>query len=114
MIKDTKDVIRMLPINEDVKHELIAKFDTLDTGVRHDLIAMVWEAYDTLCDDKIDEKFYDKFYAMAEGKVEATPDLYNETVEEVYMEMANESEVKLSKDELSDIRTKLKAIIVTD
>lgn len=114
MIKDTKDAIRALPISHDLKHRLVEQFDAMDTGARHDLISLVWDAYDSLVDDKIDEKFYDRFWKIAEGEEEVTGSEYAAAMYETEQELAQETETAVRDDELSEVRDKLKTIITSN
>ena len=103
----------MLPINDKLKHDLIERFDSMDVGEKHDLITAVWAAYDTLHQDKIDMKFFEKFEQLSDGE-RGVGDFYKESVDEINKEDAQVSEKVVREDELTNVRNKLKTIIAAD
>lgn len=111
MVKDTKDVIRQLPIKEDLKNDLISRFDTMSAGDKHDLMMLVYGVQDAMLDDLAEERFTEKLEAIAEGRADASPDTYDEAVKQAQQDMLGLSEEKSKTDELSDVRNKLQTII---
>lgn len=114
MAKDTKDVIKLLPIKDSLKKDLVERFDSMSIGDRHDLMMLVYTIYDTMVNDMIEDRFRQKLEDVAEGRTAATSGLYNEAVQEAQKDLLGHSEAATRVDQLAGVRNKLQTIISSD
>ncbi len=102
----TKDIIKFLPLDNAIKIELLEKFDSLDSSQLLSIERLVWNTYDTLYQQLLEEniqkqyaqtlnnegKFNQDFYAEALKKTESTMNKeFFQTTEQVDLSAARKA-----------------------
>ena len=51
----TKDLVKILPFEDQEKTDLFQNFDSLDEGQKFEITRILWQAYDALYEIKLEE-----------------------------------------------------------
>ena len=110
-IQGTKDIIKILPLDEALKSELLAKFDSLAPGVKEEMTDVLWDAYDAFYDLKLNKNIHEGLIDGANGQGELDQAFYNRMVEKTEKEMQDSSVQSAEKVDLSQTRAALETLL---
>ncbi|RJQ38427.1 hypothetical protein C4559_01410 [Candidatus Microgenomates bacterium] len=86
----TKDIIKILPLDEKTKMELLDRYDNLDPDVKARIIDLLWDTYDAMYDLKFEENMQLALYRAKEGKEKLDQELGKRIQEQTEKEIEKE------------------------
>lgn len=107
----TKDVIKILPIEEDVRVYLLESVDGSDPDRKYLAEKLVWEAYDTLYELKLEENMQLAMVGTKQGQERLDKDFYKRVREQTEKEMQEEAIQNTEKVDLSEARKAMEKIV---
>ena len=109
----TEKIIHILPLEDDVRKDLLAGWDTMDPDQKFEIERILWDAYYELYRIKRDKKIELKLAQLGEegDTTELGPDFYKQVAEETEQELQKESMKSADQSELGTVRTKLEEIM---
>ncbi len=118
----TKDIIKILPLDEEYKNELFLGFDELEEDVKSNLTDMLWEAYITYYNMLLEKNIQEGLLLAAEGKGEQRLDgeyykkMVKKTEDELQANMTQKSsavDLEAARDAMQKIVAEINASKVT-
>lgn len=109
----TKDIIKALPLEDDVKNMLLENFDTFDYGKKFVLEEMIWEYYDTLYNMRLQANVQAALEEL-KGKEKKDEKFMLKIRQKTDKEMEQELEKSLAQTDISSIRSSLQKIAEED
>jgi hypothetical protein len=108
----TLDVIKIVPLEEVMRQQLLAEYDSYDDARKYDIQEIVWAAFHEMREQLIDLKYQEYLEDVEKGIKPLANDLYDQAVAAVWK---NFDEIlagnRQDATEIDSIRTKLQALI---
>ncbi|HUD44746.1 MAG TPA: hypothetical protein VMR41_04345 [Patescibacteria group bacterium] len=103
----TENLIKMLPLGDEVKTQLLEKFDTFSEEQKVDIDEALWDGYYELYQLRLQENI--QFALNSENNVESklNSDFYSEMVKKTEEQMQQEERKDVERFDLSTTRGKL-------
>lgn len=111
MVKTTKDVIKVLPFDEDFKLRLLSAYDHIRPEPKSLLIDLLWDAYDAMYEIKLEENMDEELRQAFEGKTALDQNLYSKARDKTEKDMDEEATGQAEKIDLSTTRASLEKIL---
>jgi len=108
---NTKTVIQSLPLNEDLKKNILSKWDDMDQDLRYEIENLVWEAYFELENVKVDERLQENFQKAKKGEIPLNEDFYKNAFQEVVLVQDQKIHEQVDSAELAAVRQKLELLM---
>jgi hypothetical protein len=110
-MQTTQDVIKLLPFHTDFKDDLLKNFDTLNPDQKFAIERVIWEFYDALFENRLDENMKIAFEKAKKKEVPLDHEFYTRVRKETEQQLKEEfSETEATVD-LSEAREKLQEIL---
>lgn len=107
----TKDILKILPFEENFKKNLLDNFDSLDQDQKFNIERLIWDTYDALFELKLEENLQIALLAAKNNQEKLNDELYARVEELTEREMQG-NEFKLSTEvDLEQARQKLLTLI---
>src|SRR6266700_5096054 len=86
----TKDTIKLLPISEDIKIQILRTYDFLDEVQKLTISRIAWRTYDLLRETSIDLNIDKQLEKVKEGQAQSGPQFYQEVLEASNRDLSKE------------------------
>jgi hypothetical protein len=83
----TKHLLKILPLEEEVRKEALANFDRLSEDQKFRIRMLCWQVFYQLVDEKARFEFYRTLLQVKEGKGGLQKNLYQKSEERAFEEM---------------------------
>ncbi len=107
-----KHLLQILPMDEDVRKEALANFDSLSKDQRFEITMLCWQMFYQLVDEKTKLDFYKAILAAKEGKGGLRKNLYQKLEEKAFEEMRQKLMKTAEKERMEEVKGKLKKVVV--
>lgn len=107
----TKDIIKYLPFEEEFKTKLLESWDTMEMDLKCTIEQVLWDAYDGMYDLKLKENIELGLIKAREKNEMPGPEFYKQIEAQTDKEMQSETYQKAGDAELSQVRSRLEALI---
>lgn len=107
----TKDIIKILPFESQLKNNLLNKFDTLSDDQRYTLEQILWDAYYDLYEIKLDENLRLAFARAKDGQENLDPDFYKRVENQTEIDMQKDASEHISEKDLEAARVAMQKIV---
>ena len=107
----TKDVIKILPLDEGFKKDLLSSYDSLNPDVRNDIVRILWDAYDCIFQMRLEKNLNIALNEAMENREKLDPGLYKRVRDLTRSEMAYMNEEDLKSTDLTQAREELAKLI---
>jgi hypothetical protein len=111
MIKTTKDLIKIIPFDDDFKKKLYNQYDTLNPDQKYSIDRALWDTYDALYDIKLDENLQIALQKAKEGKEVLDTGLYKRVREQTERELRTAHATMATHVDLAETRRKLQELL---
>ncbi len=108
---NTKTIIQLLPLDEEMKQSLLTKWDDMDPDLRYEIENLVWEAYYELEDVKVQEQVQTDLQKVKAGELPLNQDFYAHAVEETEKDQGKEIHESADTVELASVRQRLELLM---
>ena len=103
-----KDIIKIVPLEEALRKELLANFDSYPQAQKFDIESSLWNAFTELTEELKKIKFEEFVKEIALGKKNTRTDLMNEAEKEVYKDYEDILSGKMEEiQQIDSVREKL-------
>ena len=109
----TKEIIKILPLDENLKQELLEKYDTLDPRQKYKIDMVMWKGYYTLFKLKLDENLQKALKKVESGE-ESGESMYGRINQQTEQEMLSLTQKDVASFDLDATREKLQSVISDD
>lgn len=107
----TKDIIKILPFDNEFKNELLGSFDGLDDDKKFNIGEVLWNAYDAFYELKLKENTQLALLQARDNQEKLDKDFYKRIREQTDKEMEQEATQMTAQVDLAQTREELKEII---
>ncbi len=107
----TKGIIKILPFKEDFKTKLLERYDTMPVAEKYVLIDILWDAYDCLCQIKLEKNLQLARIDLENNKGTIDPEFFRRVEEKTEQEMDQMTEETTSQVDLTSTREKLEELM---
>ncbi len=107
----TKGILQLLPVDGNLKKELLDNWDKMEPDQRANLEQLVWDTYRALYKLRLEEKLRLELAKLGRDEGTLEPALYSRLQEETDREMASENFSVSTSSELTSIREKLQTFL---
>lgn len=107
----TKDIIKILPLEDASKNELLNEFDSLDSDQKFYIEQAIWDVYYEFFDLKMQANLEIALADAKEGQEKLDKEFYNRVREQTEKEMQAESTQTIEGADLAAARTAMEKII---
>ena len=111
MIKDTRDLIQILPFEKELRERLFNRYDSLSVGERYELESALWDAYDGLYQLKLEENYQLELIKVQQGTEALNKELFKKAQAKTEKDMQTDYHAKMANSDLEAVRAKLEAVI---
>ena len=87
----TKDAIKLLPMDDKVKVQLLNMFDYMEPEQKRTIERLAWRTYDFMYSQKIQENIQQQFKEVEEGKAHFGKDFFQEVTKKTKREMGKQT-----------------------
>ncbi len=104
----TKDIIKIIQLDEEQKKMLLAEYDSYDEGKKYEISSVCWNIFSEMTDKLTDIKYQHFIDEVEEGKRTLSPDIQDlarDVVHEEYRDIL--SGKKQDMQHIEEIRAKL-------
>lgn len=107
-----KEVIKAIPLQEDMKRKLLSEYDTYDEATKFEVIHTCWNAFDAMRNILTDAKSQEFEAEVAAGRRKFGPDFTDEIEEAVWKEIDEYITGKKHEAEaIEQVRSQLQSLI---
>lgn len=107
---DTKDVIKAIPLDTEVKEKLLAQFDSMEDGKKADITLICWDAFHKMRKVFNEAKYQEFMAEVGAGKREMNPKLNREAEDAAWQDIEDMISGKKEEDsKIADIRKQLQS-----
>lgn len=106
----TKKMIKILPLEADLKKELLESFDDLSTDKKNRIQRMLWAAYDALYQIKLQNNLRIAFDEVGRGQEDLNKDFYSrvkkltdDEMNQVSLEDEKALDLEITREKLAEI-----------
>lgn len=107
----TKDLITIIPFEDDIRADLLAQYDSLSGERKYLIDKMLWDAYDALYELKLQENMQRAFIEAKEGKQKLDPEFYKRVKQKTEEEMTKVDVLKVEQTDLDAARKAMEQIV---
>lgn len=107
----TKDIIKILPFDNEFKSELFNSFDRLDADKKFNLEQILWDAYSAFYELKLKENTQLALLRAKDNQEKLDHDFYKRVREKTDKEMEEEATTATTQFDLTRAKEELKVII---
>lgn len=107
----TKDIIKILPIDESLRTSLLEEFDSLDVEPKYRLIELLWEIYDGLFGLKLEENTQLALLRAKEGQETLDKNFYKRVKEQTEKDMETKAIEDVQNTDIASARKALEVIV---
>lgn len=107
----TEDIIKILPIDEAMRVDLLARFASLDYEAKFEVEQIVWRSYHALYDMKLEENIQNELEKTGTSAIALDDDFYSKIRKQTEDEMAKGAYAGTTSSDLDSVRSKLKTLI---
>lgn len=107
----TQDIIKMLPIDETRKIQILNRYDSMDQYEKLSIDEMAWSAYFTLYDERLKENVGMQYDKVKNGKEPYGDDFYARALKKTDQEMKGEFEESAATVDLAAARRAMEQIV---
>ncbi len=114
MIRTTKDIVKILPLDEEFKKDLIDSYDNLSEDSKFNIGRMLWAAYKIIFGIKLEKNMAIAFEEAMENREKLDKNFYNRIRDLTMSEMDHVTAEEIQAMDLDITRDKLAEIIKAD
>lgn len=107
----TKDIIKILPFDEQFKQELLSGFDNLDPDKKFNLEQKLWDTYDAFYELQLKKNMQLALMRARENQEKLDKDFYKRIREQTDKEMQSETVQSVEQVDLSTARKAMELIV---
>lgn len=107
----TIDIIKLLPLDEDLKTDLILRFDKLTADQKFNFERLVWNSYDGIYMLQLQKNIETGLLDVKLKKEHLDNEFYTRMRQKTEIEMSKGTMAVLNNDELTHVREKLQNIL---
>lgn len=107
----TKDAIKLLPISEDIKLQILKTYDYMDEDQKLAISRIAWKTYDLLRVTDIDLNIEKQFEKVKEGQEDLGSEFFQEVLKNSNADMSNKLSESLSGVDLATARQAMHQIV---
>lgn len=107
----TKDAIKLLPISEDVKLQILKMYDYLEPDQKLTIQRIAWKTYDLLQASRIDENVEQQLEQVKNGQAHLGPDFYTKAIANSEQELTKNLEESHGAVDLAAARKAMEQIV---
>lgn len=107
----TKSIIKILPLDKDLKTSLLDDFDTLDPDKKFIMEGLLWDSYHALYKLKLEENLQKAFIHAHEGTQELDQEMYKKVKKETNEQMDKDMREEVEATDLAEARRAMEMII---
>jgi hypothetical protein len=107
----TKDAIKLLPMDEKVKVQLLNMFDYMEPEQKRTVERLAWKTYDYMYSEKIQENMQQQFNEVEEGKAHFGKDFFQEVSKKTKREMGKQTDESTSAVDIAAARRAMEQIM---
>lgn len=109
----TKDALKVLPINEELKLKILRTFDYMSPAQRLTIARLTWKLYDFVRTSRVDYSIEEQLAKALEGKEEIPLDkkFFGKVLEKVDQEMTGEVSEASKTVDLEEARAAMRKIV---
>ncbi len=109
----TQKLIHILPIDEEVRKDILQRWDTMDPDEKFQTERILWDTYYELFRIRLEKNLQLKLSQLGEenSDMEADPEFYKRVSEQTEKEMQSENYKTADVSELGNVRTKLEELM---
>jgi len=107
----TLDLIKMLPMDEKVRAQLLSKYPQLDPSQKLDVDRMAWTTYDAMREATIEENLGIQYEKVKKGEEKFGDGFYERALKKTNQELAAEMQKNSSDFDLSEARKAMEIIV---
>lgn len=107
----TKDIIKILPLDQEYKSRLLNNFDGFNADVKFEIEQLLWDAYAALYKLRLEENIKKAMVTLQNSQLTLGPDFYK-TIQEQTAKEIEQSFYKTTTDtDLAHVRSRLEEVI---
>lgn len=107
----TKDIVKNLPLPEELKNELLTNLDSYDPDVKFKIVQALWDTYTALYYLKLEENMRLAFYKAQQNQEKLNKDFYKKIRKQTQQDLQTDLAGLKTSSELSSIRQKIEKLI---
>jgi len=107
----TQDIIKILPIEETLKVDILSRYDTMDKYEKLSIDEMAWNAYYSLYDEKLKENLGVQYENVKKGEEPFGDDYYARALKKTKEAMKVESQDSVTSVDLTAARKAMEVIV---
>ncbi len=107
----TKDLIKILPFDDQFKKDILERYDFLDEDQKFNIQNVVWDTYNLLFDMKLQENIDLALQMAAQNQEKLDKDFYDRVKEVTEQEFSSGSFKSVEQMDLAQTREKLQEIL---
>lgn len=107
----TKDVIKLLPIDEALRIQVLNVFDYLEPDQKLSIERIAWKMYDMMEEEQIELAVQEQYDAVKEGKAELGKQFYAEAVQKAEQQMTKHISTETAHSDLEAARLAMHKIV---
>ncbi len=107
----TKEIIKILPINDALKRKLFEGYDTMPEAEKSVLVELLWDMYDALYQLLLEKNLALARVDLENNKRDINPDFFRAVEEQTLKDMQEEGTQEITDIDLSQAREKLEALV---
>lgn len=105
------DIIRSLPIKDDIKSKIVNNFDNFTPSQRSALERVAWLTYDALYENRLNENISRQYDDVKAGSEDLGGDFYKRALQKTDKEMTVDFKESISKHDLAEARKAMEFIV---
>jgi hypothetical protein len=106
-----KEIIKILPMSEKQRMEILNTYDFMDVGERVMIDRLAWDTYYSLYTERLNTNLAEQKEKVEEGKEELGTDFYQRALKKTDQEMTGEMKEALGEADLASARQAVQRII---
>lgn len=107
----TKDIIKILPLDENMRKTLLEEFDSMDPDRKYNLEKIMWDTYYTMYKLKLEENIQLALLKAKDNQEKLDEDFYSRVREQTEKEMQSEEVQKTQSADLDSARKAMELIV---
>ncbi len=111
IIMTIKDIIKILPIDEKRRLQILNSYDYMDIEERVMIDRLAWDAYYALYTERLNQNLAEQKEKVDEGKEEVGTDFYQRALKKTDQEMGGEMSEALGESDLAEARQAVQRIV---
>lgn len=107
----TEDIIKILPIDDTMRADLLTRFASLDFETKFEVEQIVWRSYNALYDLKLDENIQNELEKTGANAIDINDDFYSKIRKQTEEEIVKGTYAGTTTSDLDSVRSKLQSLI---